>query len=362
MKYTFFAGSNCGGALRGLRVVSFDAATGSFEELSSVDDARDPIFFEQSADGSFLYVAEDVSESAPDAKRPGGVSVYLVARDNSLARIASYALATTVPCHLSLSPDGRFLAWAEYRNANAGVMAVGEDGLLTPLASVHHEGRGPNPVRQEAAHCHFAAFTPDMSRLLVCDLGLDRVFSYELSGGELARRAGEDYVSAPGSGPRHLAFLPGSDLAFLVTELSSEVVSLRLRPGAAPVEICRRSTLPPGGCSVPTKAAAIHFSPAREWLLASNRGHDSIAAFRVDAKTGALEAGPVSGLTGRFPRDFAFVPDGSFAVIGHKLSNEVAAYRFDSRTGALERAGGSLSGMEKPLRFAFAKIGKGGRP
>ncbi len=359
MKRTFFAGSNCGDALRGLRVVSFDSDTHGFTEIASIDDSRDPIFFEQSADGNFLYVAENVSETAPDAARPGGVSVYLVARDNSLARIASYALAPTVPCHLSLSPDGRYLAWAEYRNANVGVMAIGDDGLLAPLDSAHHEGHGPNPVRQEAAHCHFAAFTPDMSRLLVCDLGLDRIFSYELSENRLVHRADEDYVSAPGSGPRHIAFLPGTDFAFLVTELSSEVVSLRLRRGAAPEEICRRTMLPEGGCDVVTKAAAIHLSPARGWLLASNRGHDSIAAFRVDAKTGMLESGPISKLTGRFPRDFAFTPDGAFVIVGHKLSNEIASYRFDSRTGALERTEGTLGGMEKPLRFAFAKMQKG---
>lgn len=353
MTATLFVGSNNGDAPGGLRTFAFDTKSGSLSETSRVDDARNPIYFEQSADGNFLYVSEDV-HSCGDAARPGGISVYLVAKDGSLARLASYPVAPTVPCHLSLSADGRFLCWAEYRCANFGVMAIGADGLLEPVLSRHHEGHGPNPDRQDTAHCHYARLSPDNQTLHVCDLGLDRVFAYAFDpvAGTL-EPTDRDFVAPPGSGPRHLAFLPKSDLAFLVTELSSEIFSLRIRPDAPPECLDRHSLLPPEGFNGATKAAAIRISPAWDWVLASNRGHDSIAAFRIDPSTGRLEPGAISPLEGHFPRDFTFSPDGRFVVVGHKLSNEIAVYSFDARTGALSRVPDVSIPMTKPLRFAF---------
>ena len=354
MKSILFAGSDCGDALKGLRTLVLDTDSGALSEAAVVDDARNPIYLAASADGNFLYAAEDVSSLGVEGL-PGGVSLYLVARDGSLARVGSWAVAPTVSCHISLSPDGKLLAWAEYRNAHAGVMAVDDSGWLAPLASVHHEGHGPNPVRQDAAHCHFAHFLRDNRTLLVCDLGLDRVVAYRVDPEARTMTAAPElgWTAPAGCGPRHLAFLPGTDLAFLVAELSSEIFSLRVAPGRAPELLDRRSLLPDEGCDVPTKAAAVRVSPDGRWVLASNRGHDSIASFRIDVTTGRLTPGMRTKLQGPFPRDFEFAPGGNYVVVGHKLGHNVATYAFDRETGALRFVPGSEYTMTKPLAFVF---------
>ena len=246
--------------------------------------------------------------------------------------------------------------WAEYRHAWAGAFAVGRDGLLEgPPARIQHTGRGPDPVRQEAAHCHCAVTTPDDGRICVCDLGLDQVVVYdaEVKDGAMRPVAGAGFQSVPGAGPRHIVFHPAADLAFLVTELDSTVVSLRHKGGGA-LEAIATYTMLPGGFSGETKAAAIKISPDGRWVLASNRGHDSVAAFLIDAETGRLELKAISKLGGVFPRDFEFTPDGKFIVAGHKLSNEVAVYAFDGATGAMTQVANTIP-MIKPLCFVFAK-------
>ena len=355
-----FVGSNNEDAGDGLRTLRIDPTSGVVSEVSRVRDAKNPIYLAVSSDAKWLYAVEDVSEHVPDcpAGRPGGVSSFRVEADGFLTRVASVALAPTVPCHVSLSADGTRLAWAEYRKAHAGVVALGDGGALSPVASVHHEGRGPNPVRQESAHCHWAGFAPDDRTILVCDLGLDRVFAYECDEAAGTMRhivPSRDYVAPGGHGPRHIAFLPGTDLAGLVCELASTATLLRIPRDGGPIAALDSHSLLPEGWSGTTKAAAIRFSPDGKWLLASNRGHDSVAAFRVDADAGTLSAGPISRLDGPFPRDFAFVPGGhGLVVLGHKLAGEVAVYRFDSATGALSRVPGVSYRMEKPLAFVFA--------
>lgn len=359
MNLLYAVGSNSGSVRNGLRIVEIDEASGRFRETGSVPDAAFPIYLARSADRPLLYAAELL----PDGQ--GGVSTYAVepcvpgsASRVSLRRVQSLPCAPTVPCHLSLSPDGRFLVWAEYRNAWTGVFAVGGDGLLRgPVAKCHHEGRGPHPVRQEAAHCHFAAVTRGNDEMFVCDLGTDTVAAYRLSpDGALAREPEHDLHVAPGSGPRHLAFHPNGRWVYLVNELASTVLPLRLEgralvPLSAPLPM-----LPPGWGvdggpgTVPTKAAAIRVSPDGTRLVASNRGHDSLAVFAIDPATGLLSPLSLQPLAGRFPRDFVFLPDGRHLLVAHKLCHEFATYAFDAATGALRLVQRSAK-LTQPLAF-----------
>lgn len=354
----FYVGSNNEDAGSGLRLLDYEVSSGRIAEVRRVEDAKNPIYFAPSPDGRTLYVAEDVAAHAasPDPALPGGISRFEVAPDGSLRRVQSLALAKTVPCHVSVSPDGLVVFWAEYRNGTCGSLEVGPGGALSPVSRFKHEGQvGPNAARQEAPHCHWAGLGPDGRTAWVCDLGLDRVKAYALGGESPAAMAPlpeRDFIAPPGTGPRHIAFLPGTDLGFLVTELSSEIFFLRFPEGGAP-EILDRKSLLPDGFSGQTKAAAVKISPDGAWVLASNRGHDSVAAFRIDREAGRLVVGARSKLGGPFPRDFAFSPDGSLCVLGHKLAGEVAMYRFDSATGALSQIPGATFAMPKPLVFLW---------
>lgn len=352
MKRRFYVGSNSGEAGAGLRVFELDMARGAIRQIGQVDDAVNPIFLAASADGKFLYAAQQV---APDPFGwTGGIAVYAV-KGAHLEKLAERACAPTVPCHLSLSHGGRLLVWAEYRQAWTGAFEVGADGMLAESGvRIQHTGRGPNPARQESAHCHCAVTTPDDGRICVCDLGIDQVVVYDadVSRGTMVRVDGAGFKTAPGAGPRHLVFHSAADFAFLVNELDSTVVSLRHAGGGA-LEAVGTYAMLPGGFTGESKAAAIKISPDGRWVLASNRGHDSVAAFWVDAETGRLERRAISKLGGVFPRDFAFSPDGAFIVAGHKLSNEVAVYAFDGATGEMKQVGNTIS-MVKPLCFVFA--------
>lgn len=347
----FFVGSNSDKA--GLRVLDLDAHTGTIRQVSQVDEAINPLYLVASSDGKYLYAAQRVS---PDTRGyVGGVAVY-ACQNHKLRKLAEYACTPSIPCHLSLSPDGHKLAFAEYEQSRVGFFTVRPDGLLDgPVAQIQQKGQGPNPRRQEAAHAHCAVFTPDATRLCVCDLGLDHVFVYDAASQNetLHEVKNASFQSAPGAGPRHLIFHPTAKLAFLINELDSTVVSLRLDDQGALTPIETYSLLP-DHYSGQTTAAAIKISPDGHWLLASNRGFDSLVSFAINQTNGRLSNRTINKLNGPHPRDFAFSPEGRFIAVGHMLADEVAVYRFDNHTGRIDQTANTLP-LPKPLCLVFAK-------
>jgi 6-phosphogluconolactonase len=226
-------------------------------------------------------------------------------------------------------------------------MKVLPNGLLEPVASIQHQGCGINKERQEAAHCHCAISTPTEKYMCVCDLGIDQIVFYPLTGNAADFNKVGHVDTKPGAGPRHLIFK--GRIAYLINELDNTVVAYK----ANDIEFeqfATYSTLPEDFKEF-SKCAAIKISPNYKWLLASNRGHNSIAAFKIN-QDGTLVRKVINKLGGEFPRDFSFYPDGSKVVVGHKTSDEFVTYDFDDETGVMAQTSECFK-LTKPLAFVF---------
>lgn len=112
--------------------------------------------------------------------------------------------------------DGDFYT-ADYSSAG-----VTKNGART----VTHTGCGSDPSRQEAPHPHQALLSPDGRYVLVCDLGLDRVFVYDR---ELTLVSQAD--APKGQGIRHLVFAPDGKQVYAVNELGCSVTEFRWSDG-----------------------------------------------------------------------------------------------------------------------------------
>lgn len=338
--------------LEGIHIVEANSATGAINLVAVVRGVENPTYLALSANRPLLYAVQGVPEyGARDCF--GAVSVYGI--DSGEPRLLGRRpVGVTVPCHIALGLGESVLAFAEYTNATAGVFKLDDNGLFVaeePVVVQHH-GSGPDRERQEAAHAHCATFTPDGRYLCVADLGIDRVVAYNMEGwgGGLKEVEALAISSAPGAGPRHLVFHPNGELAFLINELDNTLLALRYTASGFE-ELQRVSTVPVGFGDF-SKAAALKFSDDGTRLLASNRGHDSIATFGVDPASGALELMAISPLAGSFPRDFAFFPGEKFIMVGHEKSGSVGVYAFDCTTGKLTYTGISYS-AHRPVCTLF---------
>src|SRR5688572_28590550 len=90
----------------------------------------------------------------------------------------------------------------------------------------------------------------------------------------------------------------------------------------------------PADFSERNACAEIKIHPSGRFLFVSNRGHDSIARFQLDDRSGELKAlGQTS--TEKTPRSFDLNPNGQFLFVCGEATNRIAAYRMDERTGEL---------------------------
>ena len=129
-------------------------------------------------------------------------------------------------------------------------------------------------------HTHFAAFTPDEKFIAVVDLGIDQLLTYKLINDQLIKVS--QLNLKPGSGPRHLVFHPNSQYAYLLTELSSEVIVVKYdEENGTFTQVQSISTIPTHFTDN-NQCGAIHISFDGRFVYAGNRGHNSIAVFRVE--------------------------------------------------------------------------------
>ena len=309
MKFLTYVGSQTDAEHpTGIYILESDADTGAIRLLRAIEDGVNPTYMAVTRDGSRLYSVTGRPGFGGKGHN-GGLAAYRTDGDN-LIPINCVPTHHTVPCHIALSPDEKTLVWAEYSHATAGCAELSADGAISAHRQmVQHAGDGPNKPRQDKAHAHCAIVTPDSRYLLVADLGIDQIKAYDFAHRADGLKEGLDvtiHTTPPGAGPRHLIFSADGRFAYLVNELASTVQSFAF-DGARFTALQTLSMLP-RGFKGETKAAAIRLSPDGRWLLASNRGHDSIAAFPVGDDGRLGETPVISFLTGHFPRDFAFVP------------------------------------------------------
>jgi 6-phosphogluconolactonase len=224
------------------------------------------------------------------------------------------------------------------------VLPIGADGRLGEATSVvQHSGSSADARRQQGAHAHAIVLDETNRFAIAADLGIDRllVYRFDPSRGRLTPNQPPAASLPPGAGPRHVAFGASERHLYAIDELSSTISAFSWDAGRGALTAEQAvPTLPPGYKGA-NSTAEIALHPSGRFLYGSNRGHDSIAAFRVNPASGALTLVEHEPTGGRTPRNFAIDPTGRWLIAANQDSNSLVVFRMDQQTGALERAGDS---------------------
>ncbi len=341
----------------GIHIYECDTGTGAFRRLNSIGSINHAIYLAVNRAKTRVYASLGIPEYG-GATQNGAVAAFEVKGD-TLVFLNHKPVGVTPPCYVALGPTEKTLVFAEYTHAVSGVFELAPNGALAELAPVtlKHTGDGPNKPRQDKAHAHCAEVSPDGKYLCVVDLGIDRVKIYDFPGRKdgLRELTNMTVRSAAGAGPRHIVFHPNGRLAFLLHELNNTISSFRYT-GDALVHVQTLSMLPSTFTDY-SKASAIKVSADGRRLFGSNRGHDSLATYDVDPDTGKMALIAISKLVGQSPRDFEFMPEEKFVLLGHENSNELFSYAYDAASGAFTPAFGPDT-LYRPVAIKFgAKCG-----
>ena len=321
----------------GISVFRVDPGTGALAPVQRVRDLINPSYLALNHAGDVLYAVhgDQTHVSAFRVDRRSGELDFLNQQDTGGRN----------PVHLALDPDGRFLVVTNHLGASLAVLPVQTDGSLGALARlVEFDGPiGPHRLEQMQAKPHFGPFDPSGRFVIVPDKGLDRIFSFRFDAGRLTPAPTPFVTTREGAGPRHLAFHPGRPLVYVVNELDSTVTTYRLDPATAALTPLQRLSSLPETFTGDSRAAGIMIDAAGRTVYASNRGHDSIAVFRVDAGTGLLTFSGADPSGGRTPRFFTLAPGGRFLHALNEDSDTIVTMQVDTGSGRLSPTGSSVN-------------------
>ena len=263
---------------------------------------EDPTWLILSGDGKTLFAT---SSSSSDGEEGGSVATFDVT-GGALRLTSMHATGGSSVCHLTLSPDERFLYAANYKDGKLTVFPVAEGKIGKRVQLIQHEGGGPKP-QQNCAHVHFTQFHPKDGRLYAVDLGIDAVMIYKQDA-ETGLLTLDERVDVPeGMGPRHLVFR--EDVMYVAHELGGAVSVFRENPAGWQLEQTVSTMME--GCGEEDAVAAIRTLGDR--LYVSNRRNDCIAEFEI-RMGGTLALERTFSSFGEFPRDFVLLDEGIFLV------------------------------------------------
>ncbi|MGH7378010.1 MAG: lactonase family protein, partial [Candidatus Methylomirabilales bacterium] len=250
---------------------------------------------------------------------------------------------------------GKAVLAANYGGGSVVALPVGAGGTLgEATAFIQHQGSSVNPRRQEAPHAHSINLDPENRFAVAADLGLDRllVYRFDPARGTLAANDPPFAAVKPGAGPRHFAFHPRGRHAYAINEIHCTVTAFAWdgRRGALE-EIQTVSTLP-GEVQEGFSTAEVQVHPSGKFLYGSNRGHDSIAVFAIDAASGRLTGVEHRPTGGKTPRNFGIDPAGAFLLAANQGSDSIVGFRIDPETGKLEPTG-SVVRVPSPVCVKF---------
>jgi 6-phosphogluconolactonase len=346
----FGTGKVLHGKGEGIYTFRLDPASGALEPVGKTTGVANPSYLAFDATQRFLYAVNELKTYQD--KPTGTVSAFAVDPATAELRLLNrQPTHGTDPCHVVVASNGQHVFVANFMSGSVCVLPVRDDGSLGEACDfIQHQGNGIDPVRQIGPHAHSVTLDRANRFAFVPDLGLDKLLVYRFDPGRgMLEPASVPWIKQkPGAGPRHLARHPGGRFAYLINELNGTIAALAWdRKTASFRELQVVPTLPTefGGDNI---CADIHVAPSGRFLYASNRGHDSIAHYRINPLTGRLTALGHTATQGRTPRNFCIDPSGTFLFVANQDSDTIVTFRIDASSGALQPAG-PLTSVPTPV-------------
>lgn len=332
-KITLGSGETVQGRCEGVYIFRLEN-DGTLKRTGVCEAKPNPTYLAKSPDGRGIYTVNEVNDYMNCDS--AAVSAYEFDPANGGMKFLNRrASGGADACFITSDPQGKFLFTANYTGGSCCVFPICADHSLgAPCCFFRHTGSGADPVRQAGPHVHQVIIDPSGRHILADDLGRDEISVYGMDWEKGYMLPGSVSIHAPsGSGPRHSAF-GRNDRLYTALEMSNEVCVFGYDNETGEGALLQRLSTLPSDYRGDNLTAAIRVHPDGRLLFCSNRGHDSIAVFRI-GEDGLLELLNVQKTGGRIPRDFVLTPDGGFLLAAHQDSDDITVFAIGKDTGTL---------------------------
>jgi 6-phosphogluconolactonase len=348
--YLVYVGTYTGEKSKGIYAFRMDKE-GKLAPLGLVAETPSPSFLAIHPNNKYLYAVNE--------KNDGSVTAFSIdAKSGKLSQLNDQPSHGGGPCHVIVDETGNIVMIANYGAGSIAAYPVQKDGSLgEATAKIQHQGSSVDPRRQKGPHAHYITTDPSNRYALVCDLGLDKVLIYRFDPAKGSLVANDPAFGSlkPAAGPRHLAFHPKSDFAYVNNEMNSTLTVFRFDKKRGALEELQTVSTLPADFKGNNSTAEIEVHPSGKFVYVSNRGHDSVAGYSIDSKSGKVTLIEHESTQGKTPRNFAIDPTGDFLLAENQGSHSIVVFRIDDKTGQLQPTGEKAE-VGSPVCIKFVRV------
>ncbi len=339
---TVYVGSYTNGknsTSKGLYRLTFDSKTGKLGQPEVAAELKSPSYLAFSPDKKYLYTT---GEDTVAGSKTGTVCSLSLEADGTLKKISEAESGGITPCYISVDATGRNVFCANYTSGTfSRFVSDSESGRLQgPMAIIELEPRMNADGKQEKPKAHCIMADTANSFVLGTDLGTDKVMIYRLD--PLKGLVPTDSPSASlklKTGPRHFTFSKDGKFVYVIGEYGNTVTVFSYDNVEGILKEVQSITTLPADFAGKSFCAHVLVHPSGKFLYGSNRGHDSIVAFKVDQASGKLTLIGNTPTGGKWPRNFNIDPTGNFLIVANQNSDNMVVFKIDTETGALTATG-----------------------
>lgn len=312
----------------------FDTTTMALSPLGLVAETANPAHVWISSNGKYLYA---VNWQENSARVPPGISAYAIdPKTGALKFLNKQNSDGELPNQVVVDPSGKVVATVNYKTGNMALFPVHADGTVgEPFAVEQSEGKPISP-RGDGPHAHGVIFTKDSRWLFEAELGLDRVYSYQLDiSGKKLTPLDPPYVTLPaGSGPRRMQLSADERFLYVNRQNDGKVSVFAVDRGK--LTLVQEIETNPGDAQGRGGTAEIQIDHAGRFLYVSLRGSSTIAVYTIDQSNGKLTLREDVPAQGSSPRNITISPDGDFLFAANQASDNVVIFKINHQTGHLD--------------------------
>jgi len=366
----------------GISVFSVDTATGALAQVMRTGPEFDKMntgYLAVNPNGRFLYATNEV-ESYDSEYGGGAVLTFAINQmDGTIAHAGTQPSMGVWPAYISIDKAGSRVTVANHGNYDPSVRVVKKNGVpevekvwddgtvaLLPVkpdgtlerasdVAILERTQSVDKVTQRSAHAHSVNWDPSQRMVVACDKGCDRVYTYLVANGSHKLADGKVVKTEPGIAPRHSSFHPRLPYVFIVNERQSSLSSYQYDAQTGDIRLVQTIPTIPADYTMNNSPADVHVHPNGKFVYSSNRGHNSIAIFRIDEASGRMTLVDIVSTQGATPRGFNFEPGGRFLFAGNQGTGNVVTFTVDGESGKLTPTGAKAD-VPRPVCIQFAMI------
>ena len=366
----------------GISVFSVAMATGALAPVMRTGQEFDRMntgYLAVNPNGRFLYATNEV-ESYDTEYGGGAVLTFAINQaDGTIAHVGTQPSMGVWPAYISIDKTGSRVTVANHGNYDPSVRVVTRNGVpevekvwddgtvaLLPVkadgtldrasdVAILERTQSVDKVTQRSAHAHSVNWDPTERMVVVCDKGCDRVYTYRVAEGSRTLAAGSALKTEPGIAPRHSSFHPRLPYVFIVNERQSSLSSYQYDAKTADIRLVQTMPTIPADYTMNNSPADVHVHPNGRYVYSSNRGHNSLAMFRIDEASGRMTLVDIVPTQGATPRGFNFDPSGRFLFAANQGTGNIVTFAVDGDTGKLTPTGAKVD-VPRPVCVQFAAI------